>query len=350
MTFAEQCIVVMALVPVMASGVPIGQAMSPATTEPSFQVQSPQPPSSLPSGTVLRQDQPRSSFSLDPEVSPTSQALFDFKDSDIKFKLETLMNILRDNRHESWVLSAYPDPKTGRPLIGAGFGLDVKVTDHAQRDPLNPHPFIEPSTLRLWMEAGLDPRKLQNILEQFERDLEAWNTKDFRRRVSAHQLLPELTEEEATKLLRISVIQAVHNARAYCRGFDGLTSWQQMALSQLVFQMGVNLEEFVHFLNAINDPPIYTDSAQLRSRVAREKEYWKSVQGTLIQSDWARRYTDRAVAVIAMFDPDYDKDPWRAERQVRARIRPLVKHPRRKPHVKSVRTTRSIGHIDEMPS
>jgi hypothetical protein len=283
-------------------------------------------------------------------VSPTPQALFEFKDSDIKFKLETLMNILRDNRHESWVLSAYPDPKTGRPLIGAGFSLDVKATDHAQRDPLNPYPFIEPSASRLWMEAGLDLGKLQNILEQFERDLEAWNTKNFRKRVSARRLLPELTEEEATKLLRISAIQAVHNARAYCRGFDGLTSWQQMALSQMVFQMGVNLEEFVHFLNAINDPPIYPDAAQPTSRAAREKAHWNSVQRTLIQSDWARRYTDRAVAVIAMFDPDYDKDPRRAERLVRTGIRPLVKHPRRKPHMKSIRTTRSTSHIDEKPS
>ncbi len=52
-------------------------------------------------------------------------------------------------------------------------------------------------------------------------------------------------------LLRISAIQAIYNAKAYCRNFDQLTAPQQMALSQLVFQMGTNLEEFVEFLGAL---------------------------------------------------------------------------------------------------
>ena len=107
------------------------------------------------------------------------QPLFDFKDSDIKFKLETLMNILRDSRHESWVLSAYPDPKTDRPLIGAGFSLDVMATHHIQRDPLNPNQFIEPSTQQLWQTAGLDLGRLENILDQFDRDLSAWKKKEL---------------------------------------------------------------------------------------------------------------------------------------------------------------------------
>ncbi|MGC1299166.1 MAG: hypothetical protein WA869_29430, partial [Alloacidobacterium sp.] len=159
------------------------------------------------------------------------------------------MDTLRDPNHEGWVLSAYPDPKTSRPLIGAGFGLDVLATEHPQRDPLNPRPFIEPSSAQLWQAAGLDPEQLQRILDQFDRDLRTWKKKQYRRKVRTHTLRPELTEDEATRLLRISAIQAVQNARAYCRNFDRLNAPQQMALSQLVFQMGVNLEEFVQFLS-----------------------------------------------------------------------------------------------------
>src|SRR5215470_6915108 len=189
--------------------------------------------------------------STDP-LLPLPHSLFDFKDSDIKFNLLALMSILRDSRHEGWVLAAYPDPKTSRPLIGAGFGLDVVATEHQQRDPLNPRTFIEPSTVQLWQAAGLEAEQLQAILDRYDRDLKAWKKKRYRRKVRLHSLPPEITNEEATRLLRISTIQAVHNARAYCRCFDDLTASQQMALSQLVFQMGVNLEEFVQFLSTIN--------------------------------------------------------------------------------------------------
>ena len=261
-----------------------------------------------------------------PEGSFASHPLFDFKDSDVKFKLERLMNILRDNRHESWVLSAYPDPKTSRPLIGAGFSLDVAATPHPQHDPINPNSFVELSSAQLWQAAGLDQDLLQDILEQFDRDLNAWKEQSFRKKIMARRLSPELTEEEATKLLRISAIEAIHNAKAYCGRFDQLTGSQQMALAQLVFQMGINLEEFVHFLTAINEAPATWNSMHA-GMVSSEEAYWRTVQRTLIQSDWARRYTIRAVAVIAMFDPDYDKDPTRAERQVRTQIRPLhVRH------------------------
>ena len=44
-----------------------------------------------------------------------AQELLDFKDSDIRFSLERLMDILRDHQHEGWVLAAYPDPNTRRP-------------------------------------------------------------------------------------------------------------------------------------------------------------------------------------------------------------------------------------------
>jgi hypothetical protein len=281
-------------------------------------------------------------FFVTPEISGAPQPLFDFQDSDIKFNLQSLMNTLRDARHENWVLAAYPDPKTSRPLIGAGFGLDVMATEHPQRDPLNPHPFLEPSSAQLWQAAGLDSEKLQIILDQYDRDLQAWRKKNFRRKIKRHQLSPELTDEEAMGLLRISAIQAIHNARAYCREFDQLTASQQMALSQLVFQMGVNLEEFVQFLSAINDIS-YRDSAQPGSSLEPETAHWKTVQSTLIQSDWARRYTNRAVAVIAMFDPDYDKDPSEAERKVRAQVHPLVRHHRKRPHAKSVQAGNHAG-------
>jgi hypothetical protein len=291
-------------------------------------------------------NQPQSFFQLAPEFSLAPQALFDFKDSDIKFKLEILMNILRDSKHESWVLAAYPDPKTGRPLIGAGFNLDVSATQHIQTNPLNLHLFIEPSTTELWQDAGLDLGRLQGILDQFDRDMKTWQKKKFRRKIRTHQLTPEITEQEATNLLRISTLEAIHNARAYCDDFDHLTASQQMALSQLVYQMGVNLEEFVEFLSAINDHSSYPDSAQAEGgtqegSIQEEDEYWKTVQSTLIQSDWARRYTSRAVTVIAMFDPDYDKEPKQAEREVRTQIHPLVAHHRKKPHAEAVRVSKS---------
>jgi hypothetical protein len=271
------------------------------------------------------------SLSTAPAISQSLQPLLDFKESDIKFNLTTLMSTLRDSRHEGWVLAAYPDPKTSRPLIGAGFSLDVAATQHIQRDPLNPYPFIEPSSAQLWQAAGLDEERLQVILDQYDRDLKKWKKKNYRRKIKTHALPPEITGEEATSLLRISAIQAIHNAKAYCRNFDQLTASQQMALSQLVYQMGVNLEEFVEFLSALNDDPNYRDAAQPEGNIEGKSEHWKTVQRTLIQSQWARRYSTRAATVIAMFDPDYAQDPKEAEREVRAQLHPAAHH-RKKPH------------------
>src|SRR5271167_1017278 len=208
------------------------------------------------------------------EVSPPLQPLLDFKDADVKFNLAYLMNTLRDSRHEGWVLAAYPDPKTSRPLIGAGFSLDVAATQHIQSDPLNPYPFIEPSAAQLWQAAGFDPARLQSILDQYDRDLKKWKKKNYRRKIKTHQLPPQLTEAEGMRLLRISTIQAIHNARAYCRNFDQLTASQQMALSQLVYQMGVNLEEFVQFLSALNDDPANRDPAQPEGSMEDASEHW----------------------------------------------------------------------------
>jgi hypothetical protein len=292
-------------------------------------------PQDLPLGNLPLENSDRSLLMAEPEISYASPAL-GLIDSNIKFKLGALMNILRDARHESWVLAAYPDPQTSRPLIGAGFSLDVRATEHLQSDLLNPHTFIEPSSALLWQAAGLNPRRLQIILDQFDRDLKTWKKKKFRRKIKTHQLSPELTDEEATSLLQVSVALAVHNARAYCREFDQLTASQQMGFSQLVFQMGVNLEEFTQFLSTINDLS-YRNIEQLGGDPESEAEHWKAVQSTLIQSDWARRYTSRAVEVIAMFDPEYDENPTQAERQVRAVIHPLIVHRDKKPHTKSVR-------------
>src|SRR5580698_8770771 len=163
---------------------------------------------------------PVQSLAAPADTGNGAQALRHFKDSDIKFSLDRLMEILRDHQHEGWVLAAYPDPNTRRPLIGAGFSLDVQAVDHPQLDPRNPHPFVEPSSSQLWQAAGLAPERLQQILDQFDRDATNWTPRQYRRKVIRHTLTPELTDEEATRLLRISAIQAVYNARAYCRGFD----------------------------------------------------------------------------------------------------------------------------------
>jgi hypothetical protein len=255
-----------------------------------------------------------------------SQALLNFHEADIKFNLRSLMEILRDHEHEGWVLAAYPDPNTHRPLIGAGFSLDVQATDHPQLDPLNPHPFVEPSSAQLWQAAGLDPGRLQTILDQFDRDSQRWTAKQYRHRVLRKTLMPQLSEEEATRLLRISAIQAVYNARGYCRNFDQLTGSQQMALSQLVFQMGTNLEQFVEFLGALNDRNGVRELAELNGFIENDEQHWRTVQSTLMDSQWARRYTVRASTVIAMFDPNYNLEPGAAQQRVAAVLRPPAQH------------------------
>jgi hypothetical protein len=282
------------------------------------------------------------SFSWEiPAPSDGAQVLLNFKESDIKFSLPAMMETLRDHRHEGWVLAAYPDPNTGRPLIGAGFSLDVQATPHAQHDPLNPHPFVEPSSADLWQAAGLSPDRLQQILAQFDHNVTAWSPKTYRRKILHHTLTPQLTEEEATNLLRISVLQAIYNAKAYCRGFDQLTGSQQMALSQLVFQMGTNLEQFVQFLDALNDNGNARELAQLDGYMETYGEHWKFVQGTLVDSQWARRYSSRATSVIAMFDPEYSQGPNVAEERIEATLRPPAPP---KPRIHSTATLRAASY------
>lgn len=289
--------------------------------------------------------------SAEARVSEQPLATLNFDTSGTKFGMESLMHVLKDSKHEGWVLAAYPDPKTSRPLIGAGFSLDVEAREHAQSDPLNPHQFLEPSSAQLWQAAGLDPQQLKEILEQFDRNLAKWNKKGYRKKIKTHQLKPQLTDTEANHLLLLSATQAVHNAKAYCRNFSELTAAQQMALSQLVFQMGVNLEEFVQFLAALNGNPVLQDIALTQGVVPNESgtdsppDQWKQVQQTLIDSQWARRYTTRAITVIAMFDPSYEQNPKAAEQGIQAVLRPPPKHKNKKSHAKPAHAPKSAGNV-----
>jgi hypothetical protein len=271
-------------------------------------------------------------FSLEP--------LFALGTTDIKFQLPALMATLSDNRHEGWVLFAYPDPKTGRPLIGAGFSLDLEARDHPQTDTLNPHMFLEPSSAQLWQAAGLDPERLQRILGQYDRNLQKWGKKNYRKKIKKQQLPPEVTDEEAASLVRISAVQAIYNARAYCRGFDELTGSQQMAIAQLVYQMGVNLEEFSTFLTLINAKPQLQNASLSTTSPVSDREYWTVVQLSLIQSQWARKYSTRAISVIAMLDPDYVENRRAAEQQVKAVLKPARhKHKHQKSKSAKVKST-----------
>lgn len=280
----------------------------------------------LASFTCLAKGQPVTSVTPDAtHAGPSLGPLLDFRNADIRFPLTGLMSVLRDRDHEAWMLAAYPDPNTGLPLIGAGFSLEVAATGHPQYDPLNPNRFFEPSSAQLWQAAGLDSERLHQVLGDFDRNMEAWGTNGYRRRIRLHRLQPQLTEEEATRLLRMSAIQAVINARAYCRNFDRLSGPAQMGLSQLAFQMGVNLEEFAEFLSELNGDTSHPDLSLPGGGIVTDADHWHNVQNTLIDSQWARRYSVRAVTVIAMFDPNYERNPPAAEARVMAVLRPPAK-------------------------
>ena len=111
-----------------------------------------------------------------------------------------------------------------------------------------------------------------------------------------------------------------------------LTGPQQMAMAQLVYQMGVNLEHFSAFLAMINPgagpraAAIDPAAATLDGPIALDQapDYWLGVQKSLMTSQWARLYRTRAISVIAMLDPAYGDDPTAAERRVGAVLRPAV--------------------------
>jgi len=331
MNLAEKCILValLALLTVSPLDSAFGQ-IAPSTVHDSSRTSFSVEPASVPPERI----------DSSPSNSNSANVLLKFKDSDIKFHLERLMNILRDKKHEGWVLTAYPDPTTALPVIGAGFSLSVRETHHVQSNPLNPNAFIEPSSAQLWQAAGLDPRQLEEILDRYDRRFKLWNRKQFSHKILNRELSPDLTNEQAMRLLRISTLQAIHNARAYCLDFNRLTASQQMALSQLVFQMGVNLEEFADFLGAINIRLGGDHSSATGGNIVAGSLDWRTVQHALISSEWAHLYTNRAIMVIAMFDPTYDHAPVAAERLVRARLHPVATHSHKQSHARSVQHKR----------
>lgn len=280
-------------------------------------------------GPVVAAENATSRFA---KLSPAAQALLNFKEADVKFDVDELMDILRDKRHEGWVLAAYPDPKTAQPLIGAGFSLDLPERPHAQRDPLNPNPFLEPASSDLWLAAGLSPEKLRGILADFYAHLDADGKKGFRRQIRS--LDPQITEEDANALLRVGIVQAALNAKAYCRYFDQMTPHQQMAMTQLVYQMGINLEQFSTFLGLINQD----ESGETFAR--HDRAYWRDVQMSLAHSQWARLYRVRATAVIAMLDPRYDRNSIAAEHTMAAVLHPGRGHRSHKAALRKAALTR----------
>ena len=296
-----------------------------------------------------------------PLVAPSAalRMMEDFKDSDVKFDMNELVDILRDRRHEGWVLAAYPDPRTAQPLIGAGFSLDLPEREHAQADPMNPHPFLEASSADLWQAAGFEPARLNEILNVFYDRRRTWSKRTWRKKL--YSLPAQISDDDAVQLVRVGAIQAVYNAKAYCRNFDQLNGPQQMAMAQLVYQMGLNLQHFNNFLTAINPNAPETpsaaaaDSAMLGAALqeaaaatpgasgqsdqvdqagkagqAKESnqspEYWLGVQQSLMGSQWAHKYRTRAISVIAMLDPAYSDDPTAAEKRVGAVLKPAVVH------------------------
>jgi hypothetical protein len=299
-----------------------------------------------------------------PAPSPAVRMIEGFRGSDVRFDLNELVDILRDRRHEGWVLAAYPDPRTTQPLIGAGFSLDLPERPHPQLDALNPHPFLEPSSADLWQAAGFDPARLDGILKTFYERRRTWSKRTWRRQL--YSLPAQITDDEAIQLVRVGAIQAVYNARAYCRNFDQLTGPQQMAMAQLVYQMGVNLEHFNDFLATINPGPsprpqvpveaepgpqpaaaqsemfgqAMQEAAVTTPGLDQSPEYWLSVQKSLMGSQWAHKYRTRAIAVIAMLDPAYGDDPAAAEQRVGAVLRPAVAHRR---HGHAAPATRQVS-------
>ena len=283
--------------------------------------------------------------------TPAMRMMAEFKDSDVKFDVNELVDILRDRRHEGWVLAAYPDPRTAQPLIGAGFSLDLPERDHPQTDPLNQHQFLEPSSADLWQAAGFEPARLDDILKVFYERRREWSKRTWRRQL--YGLPGQISDDEAVQLVRVGAIQAIYNARAYCRNFDQLNGPQQMAMAQLVYQMGVNLQHFNAFLTTINsDAAAVPEAAAVDSAIEdamaepanangnETTEYWQSVQKSLMGSQWAHKYRTRAIAVIAMLDPAYGDDPTAAEQRVGAVLRPAVVHRR---HGHAAVSTRQVA-------
>jgi hypothetical protein len=287
--------------------------------------------------------------------TPAMRMMKEFKNSDVKFNLEELVDVLRDRKHEGWVLAAYPDPRTSQPLIGAGFSLDLPERPHPQTDPLNTHPFLEPASADLWQAAGFEPSRLNDILKVFYERRQQWSKRKWRRQL--YSLPAQISDEDATQLVRVGAIQAIYNAQAYCAKFNQLSGHQQMAMAQLVYQMGVNLQHFTEFLTVINSGSARAPEPKLEAATLttsgtgddaalgasdQSPEYWQGVQRSLMSSQWAHKYRTRAIAVIAMLDPAYVDDPQAAEQRVSAVLRPAVVHRR---HSRNLATTRKVAAV-----
>lgn len=269
-----------------------------------------------------------------------AEALFPFKDSDVKFRMEDMMGILRDANHENWRVTAYPDRTNPNiALIGAGFNLSVaKDVEYKPGDPQDPYQYNDrvrrdPSSLALWEAAGLSDEKLKKTFENFARHKKRYGKNNQTAFALFDRVSPDLTDEEATRLLYVSARQGVYNAMAYAKDFDHMTGPQQMGMSQLVYQMGTHLPPwmdekgdqhtgFQNFLDTINDtsyrqPQAGGAAPDAKAVAQAESEHWKTVQQHLIDSQWFKRYRERAVEVVAQFDPKYDPyKPQIAEGQV----------------------------------
>ncbi len=179
------------------------------------------------------------------------------------------------------------------------------------------------------------------LQSRFNERKNSWSGRRFRKAIKT--LKPDITEEDSTLLLRVAAIQAIYNAKAYCRNFERLTGPQQMAMSQLVYQMGVNLAEFSQFLALVNSNSVANAGGlELTSleRSGPDAEYWAGVQKSLIESQWARLYRTRAISVIAMLDPRYEDGPAAAEHRVGVILRPAVVHRHRS---RVLATTRQVS-------
>ena len=326
---------------------------------------------SLPSSTTAE----TSVAAPTPIVAPSAalRMMEEFKDTDVRFDMNELVDILRDRRHEGWVLAAYPDPRTAQPLIGAGFSLDLPEREHPQLDANNPHPFLEPSSADLWQAAGFDPARLDGILKTFYERRHTWSKRTWRKKL--YSLPAQISDDDAIQLVRVGAIQAVYNAKAYCRNFDQLNGPQQMAMAQLVYQMGVNLEHFNAFLTTINPgaprgqqvvsaqadsgtqattaaaSQMFAQAMQdataapaAKEEMSQSPEYWLGVQQSLMGSQWAHKYRTRAISVIAMLDPAYSDDPTAAEKRVGAVLRPAVVHRHRVRHAATTRQVSATKH------
>jgi hypothetical protein len=80
---------------------------------------------------------------------------------------------------------------------------------------------------------------------------------------------------------------------------------------------------------------------QLDGYLLTDREHWWTVQSTLIDSQWARRYTVRASTVIAMFDTDYNQEPVASEQRIAAILRPPVEV---RPKPRTTATLRAVSY------